>query len=350
MEAYWEHYTNAVVSELILKADEFTGSYIKTIFIGGGTPSLIPGSYIKRILETVHANYKVLAGCETTLESNPGTIDEEKLTTYLASGVNRLSMGLQACQNSLLNKLGRIHTFEDFEYSLNLARKLGFININADIIFGIPGQTFEEWQETISRVLAFDLTHISCYSLMIEEGTVFGRMKDEGLIQEMDEDLDRLMYHYAISEFQKAGFEQYEISNFSKPRYQCEHNMNYWERGGYIGIGAGAHSFIKNRRFVNTSDVARYMEGIDKKKPELSENSILSREEELSEKIILGLRLNRGIDLVRVSEEFQIDAEKKYKKSIALLLSRKLIERDGSVIKLTKLGFDLANTVFVEFI
>jgi oxygen-independent coproporphyrinogen-3 oxidase len=259
-------------------------------------------------------------------------------------------MGLQACQNSLLNKLGRIHTFEDFEYSLNLARKLGFININADIIFGIPGQTFEEWQETISRVLAFDLTHISCYSLMIEEGTVFGRMKDEGLIQEMDEDLDRLMYHFAISEFQKAGFEQYEISNFSKPRYQCEHNMNYWERGGYIGIGAGAHSFIKNRRFANTSDVARYMEGIDEKKPELSENSILSKEEELSEKIILGLRLNRGIDLVQVSEEFQIDAEKKYKKSMALLLSRKLIERDGSVIKLTKLGFDLANTVFVEFI
>ena len=294
--------------------------------------------------------YKILPDCESTIESNPGTLDENKLSAYRALGINRLSIGLQACQNRLLNKLGRIHTFSDFENALDLAKKHGFSNINADIIFGIPDQTFEDWQETVNKVLHFDLTHISCYSLIIEEGTVFGRLKEEGLLHEMDEELDRRMYHYAVELFSRAGFAQYEISNFAKPDYQCRHNMNYWERGEYIGIGAGAHSFYSNRRYANSSDVLSYMKGICEGRPRLSEDSSLSAEESLSEKMILGLRLNKGVDLAQVSGEFGLDVGKRYQKNIEFLLSRKLVERSGDVISLTKLGLDLANTVFVQFI
>lgn len=350
MEEHWKAYSEAVVAELILKADEFRDSTINTIFIGGGTPSLIPYEHIVRILNTVHSNYKVLKECESTIESNPGTLSSEKLIAYRDSGINRLSMGLQACQNRLLNKLGRIHTLDDFETALGLAKKSGFANINADIIFGIPDQTFEDWQETVAHVLEFGLTHISCYSLMIEDETVFGRMKNEGHLQEMDDELDRRMYHYAVDRFSQAGFDQYEISNFAKPQYQCQHNMNCWEREEYIGIGSGAHSFYQNRRYANTANVLQYINGVREKNLVLSEDSQLSSEEGLSEKIFLGLRLNQGIDMAQVSEEFGIDVENKYQKNINFLLSRRLVERDGSVLRLTRIGMDMANTVFVEFI
>lgn len=350
MEKYWGAYINAAVNELLFKAEKYKNPGIKSIFIGGGTPSLIPHRYISTILCTVYDNYKVSDDCEISMESNPGTLDGKKLAAYMSSGINRLSIGLQACQNHILKELGRIHTFEDFESALILAREHGFVNINADIIFGIPGQTFKEWQETVEKMISFNLPHISCYSLMIEEETVFGRMKAEGILTEMDDEPDRDMYHYAVDKFKEAGYEHYEISNFAKPQYICKHNMNYWERGSYIGIGAGAHSFINGRRFANTKDVIRYMKCINEKIPELTEDSQLSMEEEISEKIILALRLNKGCDLAEVSAEFNVDAEEKYKKNIDLLLSRKLISREGDIIKLTKLGLDLANGVFVEFI
>ena len=350
MEEHWEAYTNAVVHELIMKAQAFQQLKIKTIFIGGGTPSLIPHNHIERILDTVHSHYHVIKDCESTLESNPGTLTGEKLTAYRAAGINRLSMGLQACQERLLKKLGRIHSFNDFTQAVILAQKHGFENINADIIFGIPDQSFEEWCETVARVLAFDLTHISCYSLKIEDETVFGRMLKEGHLHEIEDELDRRMYHYAINLFYQAGLEQYEISNFAKPPYLCKHNMNYWERGEYIGIGAGAHSFYEERRYANTSDVLMYIEGVKKESLTLSENMGLSKEEGLSEKIILGLRLNKGIDLALLSKEFDIDLEKKYHKELEQLSSQALVERNGSVIRLTKTGLDLANTVFIAFI
>ncbi len=350
MEKYWGDYTEALVSELIAKAEEYDNPFLKIIFIGGGTPSLIPSEYISRILETVHRYYKVSKDCECTIESNPGTLTDDKLKNYKDFGINRLSIGLQACQNELLKKLGRIHTYDDFLYALKLSQKHGFDNINADIIFGIPNQTLSQWIDTVSKVISFGLTHISCYSMQIEDDTEFGRLKQSGQLEEIEDELDRSMYHYAVDAFSKAGFPQYEISNFSKPHFKCRHNMNYWERGEYLGAGAGAHSFVHSRRFANTAGVMEYIEGIKEKKPVLSEDNYLSRDDGIKESIILGLRLNEGVDFTKLSKQYGLDLMSLYQKVLNKLLSLNLVESKGAVIKLTRKGMDLANKVFVEFI
>ncbi len=350
MEDYWEAYIESVLKELSNKAEAFSSADIKTLFIGGGTPTLLPYHHIERIMEAVHSQYHVLPECEATIESNPGTLSDQKLKAYRSSGLNRISLGLQACQRHLLTKLGRIHTLEDFLLAVELAQKNGFENMNADLIFGIPGQSLKDWQETLSQVIALNLTHLSCYSLKIEEGTVFGDMKDKGSLHEVEEELDREMYHFAIEHLTQAGYEHYEISNFAKPHYSCQHNINYWECGEYIGIGAGAHSFYENRRYANTSDVRCFINGIQTEAPLLEEDNIITLEGKLSERIILGLRMNRGIDLYQLSCEFDMDLEVKYRKKIERLLMWNLVEYCGAVLKLTKRGMDLANSVFIEFL
>ena len=350
MENYWESYIDALTLELILEAEEFEKPYVETIFIGGGTPSLIPAMYISKILDTVFLHYKVSPDCECTIECNPGTLTDDKLKSYKYSGVNRLSIGLQACQNKILKELGRIHTYEDFLLSIKLARKHEFDNINADIIFGIPNQTLMQWQETIGQIISLDLAHISCYSLLIEEGTVYGNMKNEGAIKVVEDELDRKMYHYAVDSFNAAGLYQYEISNFAKPHLKCRHNMKYWRRGEYLGVGAGAHSHYNRRRFANAADVSTYIKGVNTRKLALSEDTYLSTKDRLEESIFLGLRLNEGIDILKISKEFDIDLESGINKKLEQLISGKLLERDGTVIRLTRKGMDLANAIIVELL
>lgn len=350
MDDYWEAYIDALASELIQKADEFQNPHVETVFIGGGTPSLIPAMCISKILDTVYSHYTVSTDCECTIECNPGTLTEEKLRVYKEFGVNRLSIGLQACQDEILKALGRIHTWEEFLFSLKLAQKHEFDNINADIIFGIPYQTFEQWKETVSQITSLDLAHISCYSLLIEDNTVYCKMKKEGIIKEVDDELDRKMYHYAVDSLNAAGLYQYEISNFAKPHLRCRHNMNYWRRGEYLGVGAGAHSHYNKRRFANISDISMYIKGVNSRSLILSEDSYLSRENELEESIFLGLRLNEGIDLNKLSKEFGIDLERKNKKKLEHLTLQGFVEQEGSIVKLTKKGMDLANAIIVELI
>lgn len=350
MEDFWKAYIDALVSELILKAEEFNNPHVETVFIGGGTPSLIPAVYISKILDTVYSYYKVSTDWECTIECNPGTLTDDKLRVYKDSGVNRLSIGLQACQDKILKELGRIHTCEDFLFSLKLAQKHEFENLNADIIFGIPYQTFEQWQDTIKWVIDLDLAHVSCYSLIIEDDTVYGDMKKKGIIKEAEDELDRKMYHYAVDSFNAAGLYQYEISNFAKPHLRCRHNMNYWRRGEYLGVGAGAHSHYNRRRFANIADVSGYIEGVKKRNLILSEDSYLSKENELEESIFLGLRLNEGIDLSKLSKDFKIDLVRKHGRKIEKFIAQKLVERQGPVIKLTKKGMDIADAIIVELI
>ncbi len=350
MEDYWEAYIDALVSELIIKAEEYQNPNISSIFIGGGTPSLIPAVYISRILNIVYSYYKVSPDCESTIEANPGTLSDEKLRIYKKLGLNRLSIGLQAFQDNLLKELGRIHTCEDFLFSVELAQKHGFENINADIIFGVPNQTFIQWQDTINRILLLNLTHISCYSLLIEDSTVFGQMKKKGIIKEAEDELDREMYHYAVDNLNAAGLYQYEISNFAKPHLECRHNMNYWRRGEYLGVGAGAHSHYNKRRYSNISDVRAYIKGVERRNQILSEDSYLTKKAELEESIFLGLRLNEGINFAKLSKEFGIDLEEKNKKKLEQLILQELVERDCSVVKLTKKGMDLADAIIVELI
>ena len=321
-----------------------------SMFIGGGTPSLIPYVHIERIMAEARRSYKFTGDAEITIESNPGTLDKEKLKAYRESGINRLSIGLQARQDRLLGFLGRIHTSKQFDEAVFLARDHGFSNINADIIFGIPNQTFEDWKDTISRILELDLPHVSCYSLKIEDNTEFGRLKEKGMLEEADDILDRRMYHHAVEVLGDAGLAQYEISNFAKPQNRCRHNMNYWQRGEYLGFGSAAHSFIGDERFANTADVRRYIESVNNGSIELSELNVIDREEALSESMILGLRLTGGVNLDCLSSICQTDVESKYREKLKLLCVRNLVELDGAMIRLTEKGMDFANQVFVEFI
>jgi len=350
MEDAWEPYINAVIKELEQKSEMARQCRVVSIFLGGGTPSLLPGSAIQRIMEAARKHYSLLPDTETTIEANPGTLDHDRLRAYREAGINRLSIGLQAWQNHLLEFMGRIHKASEFDEAVFMAQDHGFSNINADIIFGIPYQTMEDWLETISRVLSCQIPHVSCYSLTVEEGTRFGKLKQEGIWPEPDEDLEREMYRAAIDVFGEAGFEQYEISNMAKPHYRCRHNMNYWLRGEYLGFGVAAHSFFNQARFANTPDLRLYMESVERGNAALSEYYYISNEEALSESMILGLRLTEGIDLDELSSVYRTDVRKKYGKKLADLAERELVELNGSVVRLTKRGMDFANQVFVEFI
>jgi oxygen-independent coproporphyrinogen-3 oxidase len=231
-----------------------------------------------------------------------------------------------------------------------MAQNHGFSNINADIIFGIPYQTMGDWIDTITKVLSYQIPHVSCYSLTVEEDTPFGRMKREGRWQDPDEELERKMYSKAIEVFEKAGLEQYEISNLAKPQYRCRHNMNYWLRGEYLGFGIAAHSCFHNERWANSSDLRQYMESIERGINPLGECYYITNEEALSESMILGLRLTEGIDLADLSSIYRTDVRKKYGEKLADLAERQLVELKGSVVRLTKRGMDFANQVFIEFI
>lgn len=350
MESAWEAYVQAVIRELALKSTMARQRRVMSVFIGGGTPSLLPYALILRILDAVRKYYQLLPDAEITIEANPGTFDDDRIKAYREAGINRISIGLQAYQDHLLAFLGRIHTARQFDEAVFIAQKHGFSNINADIIFGIPYQTMDDWLETLSRVLSHQIPHVSCYSLTVEEDTPFGRMKREGTWQDPDEELERSMYHTAMEVLREAGLEQYEISNAAKPHFRCRHNMNYWLRGEYLGFGAAAHSFFGRKRSANTSDLKRYMEGVAQGSPILDECYPVSDEEALSESIILGLRLTEGIDLDVLSSVYHTDVRMKYRKKLEELAERNLVELAGSVVRLTKRGTDFANQVFVEFI
>jgi putative oxygen-independent coproporphyrinogen III oxidase len=350
METVWEPYVNAVIKEMAIKSGTACRRRVMSVFIGGGTPSLLPGEYIQRIMEAAGRYYMILPDAEITIEANPGTLDREKIRAYRDAGINRLSIGLQAYQDRLLRFLGRVHTAAQFDEAVVMAQDNGFENINADIIFGIPFQSMDDWIETVSRVLYHRLPHVSCYSLTVEEGTPFGKMKQDGSWPGTDEDLERMMYYRAIEIFEDAGLMQYEISNLAKPQYRCRHNMNYWLRGEYLGFGAAAHSFLNDERWANTADLRLYIESVENGKTAVSECCRISKDEALSESIILGLRMTGGIDLDELSSVYGIDVRGKYGSQLAELAGRELVEISGSVVRLTKRGKDFANQVFVEFI
>ena len=203
---------------------------VKTIFFGGGTPSIIDGKYIVEILSEINNAYIVDKNAEITIEINPGTIDKHKLEKYKEAGINRISIGLQSSKKELLKEIGRIHTYEDFENTVKLAKEVGFTNINVDIMIGIPNQTIYDVEDTLDKVLALDLTHISVYSLIYEDGTLMTKMVDEGKLLEVDEEIERYMYWYAKRRLEDNGFIHYEISNFSKPSYRCKHNLDCWNQ------------------------------------------------------------------------------------------------------------------------
>ena len=345
-----EPYFHALETEIGLCAPEAGDSEFGTVFIGGGTPSLAAPVFIYRLMNACRRRFNISGNAEISMETNPGTLTFEKLTGYRACGVNRLSVGLQAWQDRLLTELGRIHTAQEFGENFELARKAGFRNINVDLIFGLPGQKINDWTETVSKVAGLNPEHISCYSLKIEEGTVFGDRLESGLLDEPDDELDRKMYWYAVNKLEKSGYRHYEISNFAKPGMECRHNLVYWTTGEYLGIGAGAHSYMNGVRFNNVYGVEEYISGMEKgEKPRENEQAI-GRAEAMAEYMILGLRLVDGISGEDFRAKFAQTPDDVYGAALAQLERKQLLEREGDRIRLSAAGLDFGNTVFMEFL
>ena len=333
------------------KADEPVE--ISTIYIGGGTPSYIPSKYIKEMVKTIRKEYPLInRDIETTIEVNPGTVNNEKLQDYFTAGINRLSIGMQAMQNKLLHTLGRIHTVEDFLQTYHIARKIGFSNINIDIMFGLPDQTMADLEETIRKGIELQPEHISLYSLSIEEGTKFDVMEKEGKLNLPSEELERRMYWKAKEILEEAGYVHYEISNFAKEGFFSQHNMDCWNQKEYMGFGVSAHSYTDGMRFSNIESVEEYIENNEN---EMEENNEIFHEEQtkqsmMKEYMMLGLRKLEGISKEAFFKKFEEDLFILFQKEIGKLEEKELVEIQEENVRLTKKGLDFANVVFAEFI
>lgn len=325
---------------------------IKTIYIGGGTPSSIDEIYIVSVLKTIKDNFKVEEDAEITIEVNPGTVNKDKLESYRGCGINRLSIGLQAVQDDILKSIGRIHTYKDFENTYEYAREVGFDNINVDLMIDLPNQSLENVKESVKTILGFRPEHISVYSLILEENTKMYEMINSKEVSIASDELERQMYWYVKETLEKHKYIQYEISNFARPGFQSKHNIDCWKQKEYIGVGAAASSFMEDRRYSNVSRLEDYIENIEKRTP--NKNLILEEtldfESKMDEFMMLGLRKIEGVDIREFEKKFNVNPIIKYCKVLDKLNHAGLIEIDANNIKLSNKGIDLANIVWEEFI
>lgn len=350
-----DKYVQSLIKEIEIRSNEILNLYgkdvkIATIYIGGGTPSYIDCRYIEDILDKLYKIFNITEKIETTMEVNPGTVDKYKLQMYKNIGINRLSIGLQSTNDKLLKQIGRIHTYKQFEDTYNLARKVGFDNVNVDLIFALPNQSLDDIRETTKRILDLNPEHISTYSLILEEGTKLFYEQEK---YEFPEDsVERQMYWYIKNTLEEQGYIHYEISNFAKKGFYSKHNMSYWKQKEYIGYGLAAHSYIDRKRFSNTSNIEEYINNIfnDKYENNICIQEIQSDEDVLKEYIMLGLRTMQGVDLKYTYYKFDIDIINKFKYEIQKLERQGLIEINNNYMKLTKKGLDFANLVWEEFV
>jgi len=323
---------------------------IGTIFMGGGTPTLYDGDSLVRVLDKCRECFPVREDAEITVECNPGTAGREKLCILGKGGFNRLSIGLQAWQDSLLGFLGRIHRRQQFLDTIRWAREAGFVNLNADVIFGIPGQTLDEWLETLEKTAACGITHLSAYSLKIEEGTVFYSWKCSGGLREMEDEKERELYHKGIALLHQLGLEQYEISNFARKGFSCRHNLTYWRNGEYIGCGCGAHSHLHSIRCGNVKDIGTYIDRMNNGRPAIDFKEEIDSQTELFETLMLGFRLKEGIRKKDFLDRYGFSLRNRYPKELEMLGAKGLIEEDAEAFRPTALGLDFENTIALAFL
>lgn len=340
-----EKYVQALIREIEAVKIETEKYRVVTVFVGGGTPSVLEGEQIERIFAAVRERFGLGEADEITIEANPGTVTREKLRSYKRVGINRISFGLQSANNEELKMLGRIHTYEEFLESYRLAREEGFTNINVDLISAIPKQTLESWKRTVDAILELNPEHISAYSLIVEAGTPFEKLYGEGGSREAElpeEETERVIYQKTKEWLKEAGYERYEISNYAKEGYACRHNLGYWERKEYLGLGLGASSLIENVRFQNTDEMQIYLQYADNEEKRMLNREVLTREEELEETIFLGLRKMEGISKKEVDKE--------YGKQIEKMICEGFLEEEKGKIRLTERGIDISNYVFAEIL
>lgn len=338
-------YVDALCEHLKKEAPLYKDYEITTIFIGGGTPSLLDEKEINKLCKTIKNSLKMAPCVEFSIEANPGTLTKEKLQAYIENGINRISIGLQSANEDELRLLGRIHTTDDFEKSIALAKEVGFDNINVDVMYALPGQTVESLAKTIDYVSKFNPDHISAYCLKIEEGTPFYKQRDTFDLP--SEDTEYQMYMYLCKTLDEKGYLQYEISNFSKPQKQCAHNLTYWLSNEYVGFGPSAHSFINGKRYFYENDVEKYKNDalrVDFCPVKLFEEENEIKQGSMDEYVMLRLRLSRGIDLCSFKAEFGVDFEEAYPNILDYYKDGYALKENGTV-HFTSKGFFVSNYI-----
>ncbi len=365
-----EEYINCLICEIKEVAENVKFQFqqkkgdlvnVRSIYIGGGTPSYIDSKYIKQILNTIRNSYDfVMAGLidkqeqfpEITIEINPGTVTEEKLKDYKYSGVNRISIGMQATQNRLLTQLGRIHSYQEFETTYLLAREIGFNNINIDFMIGLPNQTIEDIKESLQKIKKLNPEHVSVYSLIVEENTILSKQIEEGTLKLPEENKEREMYWTVKNFLEENGYNHYEISNFAKPNRESRHNMDCWNQKEYFGFGVAAHSYVDNVRFSNITDLNSYIENYKHNEPE--KNFVFHEKENyldtMKEYLLLGFRKIKGVSKKDFENKFQLPIESIFKLELEELKEKGLILENEDTYYLSDKGIDFANLVFEKFV
>jgi len=356
---YTAQYRNALKAEIEVSAFRMPHHSFDSVFIGGGTPSTLPLGAIKSILDALKTRFSVAENAEITMECNPGTVSLEKLEEYRAAGVNRLSFGLQSANDALLKGIGRIHTYQDFRKSYALARDAGFLNVNVDVMYGLPNQTVRDIVETLDALFLLFPEHISAYSLILEEGTPLHARVERGEASLPDEDEAYAQHRTCIEMLQKNGYERYEISNYArclakdKSPFRCRHNLNYWNNGEYIGLGPNAHSAMRLdgvwARWNNTANLNEYLLCTESGELPIQEKQLIGRDEEMFECVMLGLRKIEGIELAAYKKRFNESLQACYEAAITKLVSLGWLEILNGFVRLTDRGLDMQNEALLCF-
>ena len=341
VDAYLEH--------LIQETRSYEIGKLRTLYIGGGTPTALSAQQLAYLLTELPKVMDLSEVEEFTIEANPGDLDPDKIAVLKDSQVNRVSLGVQTFDNKMLKKIGRSHQEQDIYDNIRHLKQAGFDNISIDLIYALPGQTMDQVKENVAKAIALDIPHMSLYSLILENHTVFMNRMRRGKLPLPKEELEAEMFEYIIEELEKAGFEHYEISNFSKPGFESRHNLVYWDNAEYYGLGAGASGYVDGIRYKNHGPIRHYLEAVEAGKARITEEH-LTLEEKMEEELFLGLRKKTGVSKARFEEKFGVSFDQRYGQVVASLTEQGLLVPDDKQVRMTKRGLFLGDTVAEKFI
>ncbi|RSJ93322.1 radical SAM family heme chaperone HemW [Streptococcus mitis] len=341
VDSYLEHLLEEFQSYDIQK--------LRTLYIGGGTPTALSASQLEVLLNGLTKNLDLSALEELTIEANPGDLDADKIAVLKNSAVNRVSLGVQTFDDKMLKKIGRSHLEKDIYENIDRLKLAGFDNISIDLIYALPGQTMEQVKENVAKAIGLDIPHMSLYSLILENHTVFMNRMRRGKLPLPKEELEAEMFEYIIAELERAGFEHYEISNFSKPSFESRHNLMYWDNAEYYGIGAGASGYVNGVRYKNHGPIRHYLSAVEEGNARITEEH-LSQKEQMEEEMFLGLRKKSGVSMARFEEKFGRSFDGLYGEIVKDLVQQGLMQIDGDRVRMTKRGLFLGDTVAERFI
>ena len=341
VDSYLEHLLEEFQSYDIQK--------LRTLYIGGGTPTALSASQLEVLLKGLTKNLDLSVLEELTIEANPGDLDADKIAVLKNSAVNRVSLGVQTFDDKMLKKIGRSHLEKDIYENIDRLKLAGFDNISIDLIYALPGQTMEQVKENVAKAIGLDIPHMSLYSLILENHTVFMNRMRRGKLPLPKEELEAEMFEYIIAELERSGFEHYEISNFSKPGFESRHNLMYWDNAEYYGIGAGASGYVNGVRYKNHGPIRHYLNAVEEGNARITEEH-LSQKEQMEEEMFLGLRKKSGVSMVRFEEKFGRSFDGLYGEIVRDLVQQGLMQIEGDRVRMTKRGLFLGDTVAERFI